>query len=91
MTVRAIGHTPHIVNVTRQPDDERIDFEVNLAERPVQLQDVVATARRPPDLDAFERPTPGETSTNISGEQALRRLSPLRGGSPPPARRRAPR
>jgi hypothetical protein len=72
VTARAIGHNPFIQNVSRQPDDDRISLDINLGAQPVQLQDLVSNASRRPNLAANDRPTAGETSLFISGEQAMR-------------------
>ncbi len=72
VTVTAIGHTPYIVNVTRQSDDDRIDLDVRLGDQAVRLQDVVAVGNRRPNLDALNVPTPGSTERNITGEEAMR-------------------
>ncbi|MGH7583426.1 MAG: carboxypeptidase regulatory-like domain-containing protein, partial [Gemmatimonadales bacterium] len=72
VTARAIGHSPFIQNVARQPDDDRISLDIRLGEGAVTLQALVATTNRRPNLGAKERPTPGETSLFVTGEQALR-------------------
>ncbi len=72
VTARAIGHNPFIQNVSRQPDDDRISLDINLGAQPVQLQDLVSNASRRPNLAANDRPTAGETSLFITGEQAMR-------------------
>ncbi len=71
ITVSAIGHTPYIANVTRQSDDDRIDFDVTLGEQAIKLQDVVATGDRRPNLDQLNQPGVAASEHNISGEQAM--------------------
>lgn len=72
ITARAIGHNPFIQNVSRQPDDDRISLDINLGNQPVRLQDLVATGNRRPDLSGNDRPTAGETSLFVTGDQAMR-------------------
>lgn len=72
ITIKAIGMTPSIANVTRQQDDDRIVHNVRLGERPVVLQDITTRTVRAPQGDANERPTPGSTERNISADQASR-------------------
>jgi hypothetical protein len=72
VTARAIGHSPFIQNVSRQPDDDRITLDISLGAQAVRLQDLVANANRRPDLSGNDRPTAGETSMFITGDQAMR-------------------
>lgn len=69
VTARAIGHSPFIQNVSRQPDDDRISLDISLGAQAVRLQDLVANANRRPDLSGNDRPTAGETSMFITGDQ----------------------
>jgi len=55
-----------------QSDDDRISLDIRLGEQAVTLQTLVSSANRRPDLSANDRPTPGETSLFITGDQALR-------------------
>lgn len=72
VTVRAIGYTPVILNVSRQSDDDRISLDVRLGAQATKLQDLVSNGARRPDPNAGDRPTAGENARTISGEQALR-------------------
>lgn len=73
VTVKAIGKTPAIFNVTRQQDDDRIVLNIRMGEQAVRLQDLVAQGNRGRvDAGANDRPTPGSTERSISGEQAAR-------------------
>ena len=56
----------------RQPDDDRISLDIQLGTQAVTLQDLVANANRRPDLSGNDRPTAGETSIFITGDQAMR-------------------
>ena len=47
ITARAIGHSPFIQNVSRQPDDDRISLDIQLGTQAVRLQDLVATCQSP--------------------------------------------
>ncbi len=71
ITVSAIGHTPYIANVTRQSDDDRINFDVTLGEQAIKLQDLVTTGDRRPNLDQLNQPGVAASEHNISGEQAM--------------------
>ncbi len=73
ISVKAIGKDPAIYNVTQQSDDDRIVLDIKLGERAVQMQDLVANAARRPNVDALnDRPTAGEQSRSLSGDEALR-------------------
>lgn len=73
ISVKAIGKDPAIYNVTQQSDDDRIVLPIKLGDRPVTLQNLVATSARRPDIDQMnDRPTAGENARSISGDQALR-------------------
>lgn len=72
VTVRAIGYTPYIVNVSRQGDDDRIMLDLKLGTQAVTLADIVAGVARRPDLNGAERPTAGEAVRTLTGEQAMR-------------------
>ncbi|HEX3927864.1 MAG TPA: TonB-dependent receptor [Gemmatimonadales bacterium] len=71
VTVSAIGHAPYIANVTRQADDDRIDFNVTLDEQAVHLQDLVASGNRRPNLDQLNGAGVGSSERNMSGDQAM--------------------
>ncbi len=72
ITARAIGHQPWIQNVMRQPDDDRISLDIKLGTQAVKLSDIVANTnnRRPVENDRAT--TAGESSTFITGDQAMR-------------------
>ncbi|MGH7594371.1 MAG: carboxypeptidase-like regulatory domain-containing protein, partial [Gemmatimonadales bacterium] len=73
ISIKAIGKSPAIYNVARQPDDDRIILNVKLGETAVKLQDLVANSARRPNPDQNEnRVTAGESSRSISGDQAMR-------------------
>ncbi len=71
VTVRAIGKTPFITNVSRQEDDDRIVLNVKLGDRPQVLTDIrTQTVRAQGDQN--ERPTPGSTERNVDAGQMAR-------------------
>ncbi len=71
VTVRAIGKTPFIQNVSRNEDDDRINLNVKLGDRPVVLSDIrTQTVRAQGDQN--ERATPGSTERNVGAEQLAR-------------------
>ena len=73
ISVKAIGKNPQIYNVAKGTDDDRIVLNIKLGDKPVQLTDLVANAARRPNADQIEgRPTAGEASRSLSGDQALR-------------------
>jgi len=73
ISVKAIGKNPQIFNVARQSDDDRIVLDVRLGEKPVTLNDLVATANRRVNVDQLDsRVTAGESSKSINGDQAMR-------------------
>ena len=73
ISVKAIGKTPQIYNVARQSDDDRIVLNIKLGEKPVQLNDLVATANRRVNVDQLDgRVSAGERSTTLNGDQAMR-------------------
>jgi carboxypeptidase family protein len=73
ISVKAIGKNPQIFNVARQSDDDRIVLDVKLGEKPVTLNDLVATANRRVNVDQLDgRVTAGESSKSINGDQAMR-------------------
>lgn len=71
VTVRAIGKTPFIQNVSRQEDDDRIMLNVKLGDRPTVLTDIRTTTVRAQG-DQNERPTPGSTERNLGADQLAR-------------------
>jgi hypothetical protein len=71
VTVRAIGKTPFISNVSRQEDDDRIVLNVKLGDRPAVLADIRTNTVRAQG-DQNERPTPGSTERNLGSDQLAR-------------------
>ncbi|HET7458374.1 MAG TPA: carboxypeptidase-like regulatory domain-containing protein, partial [Gemmatimonadaceae bacterium] len=71
VTVRALGLAPRQFALTRQADEDRLVANVTMSPAATQLATVNVRARRPaarPD----ERPTPGSTGRQLSGEQLAR-------------------
>ncbi len=71
VTVRAIGKTPFIQNVSRQEDDDRIILNVKLGDRPTVLADIRTQTVRVQG-DQNERPTPGSTERAVGADQMAR-------------------
>ena len=70
VTVRLIGMAPISFVVNRQADEDRLVRDVSLSPTSSRLQEVVVSARR--RGNGNDRPTPGATGRNISGDQAER-------------------
>jgi Carboxypeptidase regulatory-like domain len=70
VTVRLIGMAPLAFVVSRQADEDRLVRDVSLSPTSSRLQEVVVNARR--RGNGNDRPTPGATGRNISGDQAER-------------------
>ena len=71
VTVRALGMAPRQFALARQADEDRLVANVSLSPSTTQLATVNVRARRPaarPD----ERPTPGSSGRQLSGEQLAR-------------------
>lgn len=70
VTVKAIGMTAHVFNITRQSDEDRLIADARLSPSTQRLGQVVVQARQaPPTTD---RATPGSQERNLTGEQLYR-------------------
>lgn len=70
VTVRLLGMAPIAFVVNRQADEDRLVRDVSLSPTSSRLQEVVVNARR--RGSGNDRPTPGATGRNLSGDQAER-------------------
>jgi Carboxypeptidase regulatory-like domain/LTXXQ motif family protein len=70
VTVRFIGMAPIAFVVNRQADEDRLVRDVAMSPTSSRLQEVVVNARR--RGGGNDRPTPGATGRNLSGDQAER-------------------
>ncbi|MDB4908979.1 MAG: hypothetical protein JWO05_3763 [Gemmatimonadetes bacterium] len=71
VTVRFLGFSAFTGNVSRQADEDRLEFNAKLTQAATQLEAVVVrgtVSPRPED----NRPTPGATERTLSGEQLAR-------------------
>lgn len=70
LTVRIVGMAPQQLLVARQADEDRLVRDVSMSPTVQRLQTVTVRGRAP--RAGFERPTPGESGRNITGDQAAR-------------------
>jgi hypothetical protein len=79
VVARAVGFQPRTVNLNRAADEDRLVADFTLSRATQVLSQVNVRAAQPP-RDAPERPTPGSTERNLTGDQLLR--LPVDGSDP---------
>jgi hypothetical protein len=72
ITVRAVGFSPSITRLARIADEDRLVSDVRLGQQATQLSTVVVRGNQAPPRGGEERPTPGSTGTQLSGQQLQR-------------------
>lgn len=70
MTVRVVGMAPRQAIVMRQSDEDRLLWNVSMAQNPVTLTTITVRGARAPS--GIERPTPGENERSLSPDQMAR-------------------
>ena len=72
LTVRAVGYQPSVTRLARIADEDRLVGDVRMGMQATQLSTVVVRGNQPPPRGGDERPTPGSTGSQLSGQQLQR-------------------
>ncbi len=70
VTVKAIGMAPYTTNVVKQADEDRLEVDAKLSQNATVLGQVTVRGNNNPQGN--DRPTPGSTERNLTGEQLYR-------------------